>query len=136
MLGLELGADDYITKPFSPLELRARIKAVLRRSAGGVPEVCRFGDVEINFGRCELRRGGELVELTPIELKLLATFVRHRGKVLSRDQLLDEAWGRGTYATDRVVDNHITNLRKKIEPRPSEPRYLISVRGIGYRFDS
>lgn len=136
VLGLELGADDYITKPFSPLELRARIKAVLRRSAGGVPEVCRFGDVEINFGRCELRRGGELVELTPIELKLLATFIRHRGKVLSRDQLLDEAWGRGTYATDRVVDNHITNLRKKIEPRPSEPRYLISVRGIGYRFDS
>lgn len=136
VLGLELGADDYITKPFSPLELRARIKAVLRRSAGGVPEVYRFGDVEINFGRCELRRGGELVELTPIELKLLATFIRHRGKVLSRDQLLDEAWGRGTYATDRVVDNHITNLRKKIEPRPSEPRYLISVRGIGYRFDS
>lgn len=136
VLGLELGADDYITKPFSPLELRARIKAVLRRSAGGVPEVCRFGDVEINFGRCELRRGGELVELTPIEFKLLATFIRHRGKVLSRDQLLDEAWGRGTYATDRVVDNHITNLRKKIEPRPSEPRYLISVRGIGYRFDS
>lgn len=136
VLGLELGADDYITKPFSPLELRARIKAVLRRSAGGVPEVYRFGDVEINFGRCELRRGGELVELTPIELKLLATFIRHRGKVLSRDQLLDEAWGRGTYATDRVVDNHITNLRKKIEPRPSEPRYLISVRGIGYRFDA
>ena len=136
VLGLELGADDYITKPFSPLELRARIKAVLRRSAGGVPEVYRFGDVEINFGRCELRRGGELVELTPIEFKLLATFIRHPGNVLSRNQLLDEAWGRGTYVTDRVVDNHITNLRKKIEPRPSEPRYLISVRGIGYRFDA
>ena len=135
VLGLELGADDYVTKPFSPLELRARVKAVLRRAAGETPEIHRFGDVEVDFSRCELRRGGQPVETTTLEFKLLATFVRHRRRVLSRDQLLDQVWGRGTFVTDRVVDNHIVNLRKKIEPDPSQPRYLFSVRGVGYRFD-
>ncbi len=135
VLGLELGADDYVTKPFSPRELRARVKAVLRRAAGEMPEIYGFGDVEVDFTRCELRRAGEAVETTPIEFKLLAAFIRHRGHTLSRDKLLDEVWGRETFVTDRVVDTHITNLRKKIEPKPSEPRFLVSVRGMGYRFD-
>jgi len=135
VLGLDLGADDYVTKPFSPKELRARIRAVLRRAEGEVPKVYRFGDVEIDFARCELRRNGKPAELTALEFKLLATFVRSRGRVLSRSQLLDEVWERGTFVTDRVVDNHINNLRKKLEPHPARPRYLVSVRGLGYRFD-
>jgi len=135
ILGLELGADDYVTKPFSPRELRARVKAVLRRAAGEVPEVYRFGAVEVDFTRCELRLAGKAVEMTPIEFKLLAAFIRHRGHTLSRDKLLDEVWGRETFVTDRVVDTHITNLRKKIESQPNKPRFLISVRGMGYRFD-
>lgn len=135
VLGLELGADDYVTKPFSPRELRARVKALLRRAVGELPEIYRFGDVEVDSARREVRRSGKAVDVTPLEFKLLATLVRRRGRVLSRDQLLDEVWGRGTFLTDRVVDTHITNLRKKIEPEPSEPRYVISVRGIGYRFD-
>jgi DNA-binding response OmpR family regulator len=135
VLGLELGADDYVTKPFSPRELRARVKAALRRAAGETPEIYRFGDAEVDFTRCELRRAGEAVEMTPIEFKLLTTFIRHRHHALGRDRLLDEVWGRETFVTDRVVDTHITNLRKKIEPKPREPQFLISVRGIGYRFD-
>ena len=134
-MGLEWGADDYVTKPFSPPELRARIKAVLRRASGDEPPVYRFGDVEVDFARCELRRAGAAVELTALEFKLLAAFIRNRGRVLSRQQLLDEAWGPGTFITDRVVDNHIVALRKKIEPEPHEPRYLVNVRGLGYRFD-
>jgi len=135
VLGLELGADDYVTKPYSPRELRARIKALLRRAAGELPEVYRFGDVEVDFARYEVRRGGQRIEFTPTEFKLLAAFVRRPGRVLTRDQLLDEVWGRETFVTDRVVDNQITNLRKKIEPEPSRPRYLFNVRGVGYRFD-
>src|SRR5512137_2234701 len=135
VLGLDLGADDYVTKPFSPKELRARIRAVLRRTEGDLPKVYRFGDVEVDFTRCELRRSGKPAELTALEFKLLATFIRSRGRMLSRNQLLDEVWERGTFVTDRVVDNHITNLRKKIEPQPARPRYLVSVRGLGYRFD-
>jgi len=135
VLGLELGADDYITKPYSPRELRARIKAVLRRANGELPEVYRFGDVEVDFARLEVRRAGIPLEVSALEFKLLAAFIRHRGRVLTRDQLLDEVWGRGTYVTDRVVDNQVTNLRKKIEPVPARPRQLISLRGVGYRFD-
>lgn len=135
VLGLELGADDYVTKPFSPRELRARIKVALRRTAALVPRTYQFSDVEVDFQRCELRRRGKVVEVTPLELKLLAAFVRSRGRTLTREQLLDEVWGLGTFITDRVVDNHITRLRKKIEAKPAEPRYLVSVRGIGYRFD-
>jgi two-component system alkaline phosphatase synthesis response regulator PhoP len=135
VLGLELGADDYVTKPFSPRELRARIKAALRRTAAVVPRTYQFGDVEVDFQRCELRRRGKAVEVTPLELKLLEAFVCSRGRTLTRAQLLDQVWGPGTFITDRVVDNHITRLRKKIEATPGEPRYLVSVRGIGYRFD-
>jgi len=135
VLGLELGADDYVTKPFSPLELRARIKAVLRRAAGELPQVYRFGDIEVDFARCELRRAGTPVELSALEFKLLGALLRHRGRVLSRQQLQDEVWGVGTYLGERVIDNHIVNLRRKLEPHPAQPRYLVSVRGLGYRFD-
>lgn len=135
ILGLELGADDYVTKPFSPRELRARIKAVLRRTEAPVSDVCRFGDVELDFARGEVRRGGMAVEVTPIELKLLRAFVASRARILSREQLLEAAWGAQTFVTDRVVDGHIVSLRRKIEPEPAKPRYLVSVRGLGYRFD-
>jgi len=135
VMGLELGADDYVTKPFSPRELRARIKAALRRTGEDESQAYRFGDLEVDFTRCELRRAGEPVELTALEFKLLAAFVRNRGRVLSREQLLDLVWGRDTFVTDRVVDNHVVTLRKKIEPEPSQPRYVSSVRGMGYRFD-
>ncbi len=135
ILGLELGADDYVTKPFSPRELRARIKAVLRRTAGEAPEIYRFDDVEVDFDRCEVRRAGKPVSVTALEFKLLSTFLRHRGQALTRDRLLDEVWGRDVVVTDRVVDTHIVNLRKKIEPQPAQPLYLVSVRGTGYRFD-
>ena len=135
VLGLEIGADDYVTKPFSGRELRARIKALLRRTVGDVADIYRFGDVEVDFARCELRRGGQVVEVTPVEIKMLAAFVRQPGRVLTRDQILSDVWGRGTFVTDRVVDAHVVNLRRKIEPVATEPRYLVSVRGIGYRFD-
>ena len=136
ILGLEIGADDYITKPFSPRELRARIKAVLRSyQQDEQPGVYRFGDFEVDFDRVELRRGRKSLEATPLEFKLLSAFIRRRGRALTRQQLIEEAWGRGTFVTDRVVDAHIVNLRRKIEPRPGTPRYLLSVRGMGYRFD-
>jgi len=136
VLGLELGADDYITKPYSTKELRARVKAHLRRAGMHASEVYRFGDAELSFARCELRRKGRVVDLSALEFKLLAAFVKRSGRVLTRTQLLDEVWGRGTHVTDRVVDNQVTNLRKKIEPEPERPRYLLALRGIGYRFDS
>lgn len=134
-LGFDSGADDYVTKPFSLRELRARIRAHLRRSARLRERVCRFGDCEVDFDRAELRRGGRLVDVTPLELRLLDVFLRHRGRVLTRDQLIDLAWGHGTAITDRAVDTHVFNLRKKIESVPSEPRFLVGVRGLGYRFE-
>lgn len=135
VLGLELGADDYITKPFSPLELRARIKAALRRSTGDTSDLVRFGDFEVDFERFEVRRHGKPLDLTPIEFKLLSAFVRHRRIVLSRQQLLDKVWGHDVFVTDRVVDTHIGNLRKKLELDPDGPPRVVSVRGFGYRFD-
>jgi DNA-binding response OmpR family regulator len=135
IVGLDMGADDYVTKPYSPRELRARIRAVLRRSADEHEEVCRFGDVEVDFTRYEVRRRGRLVPMTPLEMKVLMFFLQNRGQALTRQQLIDYAWGREVFVIDRVVDNQITNLRRKIEPDPSKPRYLVSVRCIGYRFD-
>ena len=135
VLGLEVGADDYVTKPFSPAELRARIKAVLRRTASDTPEVYRFGDVEADFVRFELRRAGQPVRVTPTELKLLATFVRNRGRVLSRQDIVDQVWGEGTAITPRVVDTHVANLRQKVERNPAAPEFIVGVRGVGYRFD-
>jgi DNA-binding response OmpR family regulator len=135
VLGFELGADDYVTKPFSPRELRARIKAVLRRQPPLPADVFRFGDVEVDLARAEVRREGRTVELTKLEFRLLEAFIRRRGRLLSREQLLDAAWDQATHVTDRAVDAHIVNLRRKIEPNPGEPRFLLSVRGLGYRFD-
>ena len=135
VLGLESGADDYVTKPYSPRELRARVKAHLRRRARQVGDVYRFGDAELDFVRCELRRNGKRVDLSALEFKLLGAFVKRSGRLLTRAQLLDEVWGSDSHVTDRVVDNQVTNLRKKIEPNPGRPRYLVSLRGLGYRFD-
>ena len=135
VLGLELGADDYVTKPFSSLELRARVKAMLRRSAPDEQDVYAFGDVEVDFTRAEVRRAGTPVETTALEFKLLSTFVRRRGRILTRERLLDEVWRPDSGPTDRVIDNHIMNLRRKIEADPQAPRFLVSVRGLGYRFD-
>jgi two-component system alkaline phosphatase synthesis response regulator PhoP len=144
ILGLDVGADDYVTKPFSPRELRARIRALLRRAvtdpaksgaASTREEIHQFGPCELDMARFELRRNGESIDTTTTELKLLAAFVRNRGRLLTRERLLDEVWGPGIAVTDRVIDNHIVSLRKKIEDEPSAPRYLISVRGLGYRFD-
>jgi DNA-binding response OmpR family regulator len=135
ILGLELGADDYVTKPFSPSELRARIQAVLRRGAEDSLGVYRFGDAEVDFGRGEVRRGGIPINISALEFRMLTAFVRHKGRVLSREQLIDAAWGPETIVTDRVVDTHILNLRKKLEPAPAKPRHIRSVRGMGYRFE-
>jgi DNA-binding response OmpR family regulator len=136
VMALELGADDYVTKPFGTRELRARIKALLRRSAGEQSiEAYRFGEVEVDFVRGEMRKSGQPVELTPLEFKLLALFIKSRGRVLSRERLLAGAWSPDTFASERIVDNHIVNLRRKIEPDPAKPRYLLNLRGLGYRFD-
>jgi DNA-binding response OmpR family regulator len=135
VFGLQLGADDYLTKPFSSAELRARIDAVLRRARPATDrDVYRFGDVDVDFTRGEVRRGGELVAMTPVEFRLLAAFIRHRGRVLSREQLLDQVWN-DVHCGPRVVDTHMANLRRKVEPDPQAPRFLASVRGMGYRFD-
>jgi len=135
VLGLELGADDYMTKPFNPMELRARVKAVLRRAKGESLPTYRFGDVDVDFRRCEATRGGVPVDLSTIEFKLLTAFIERRGAVLSRDHLLSAVWGHDVHVTDRAVDNHIVGLRRKIEADPAEPRFIVSVRGMGYRFD-
>ncbi len=135
ILGLELGADDYVTKPFSPGELRARIQALLRRSANGTPAATRFGECEVDFSRAELRRNGARVDITALELKILEVFLKRPGRVFTRPQLIEQAWEPGTFIAGRVVDTHILHLRKKIEADPKQPRFLQSVRGIGYRFD-
>ena len=136
VIGLELGADDYVTKPYGPRELRARIKALLRRGGEAPETVYPFGEFELDTGRCELRSGGTVVDLKPLEYRLLAFFLRRDGRALTRQKILDEVWGPDTHTTDRVVDNQVTNLRKKIEPDPDNPRYLVSIRGVGYRFDA
>jgi two-component system alkaline phosphatase synthesis response regulator PhoP len=135
VLGLESGADDYVTKPYSPRELRARVKAHLRRRRRSLPELYRFGDAELDLQRCELRRAGRPVELSALEYKLLVAFVRHSGRLLTRERLLNEVWGAHADVTDRVVDNQVVNLRRKIEPDPAHPQYLVALRGLGYRFD-
>ena len=132
--GLNLGADDYVTKPFSPRELNARIQAVLRRTAT-LSSVRRFGAVTVDFSRCEVRRAGALLELTAQEFRLLRTFLDHAGEVLSIDRVLALAWGPDVFLTDRVVYTHVNNLRSKIEENPAQPRHIVSLRGLGYRFD-
>ena len=141
VLGLELGADDYVTKPFSPRELLARIKALLRRAtengAAGSQRghVYEFADVRVDFERFEAWRDGQRIDLTATEFKLLRTFLTRQGRVLSIDELLEEVWGKDVFLTDRVIYTHINNLRNKLEPDPGNPQYLVTVRGLGYRFD-
>lgn len=133
---LELGADDYVTKPFSVIELLARIKAVLRRRAEKPPETSRLrsGDLSIDLDRMEATRAGKRLELTPRELRILELFVRNPGRVISRNEMLDKVWGYEKFPTTRTVDNHIVNIRKQLGDRPSKDRYIVSVRGRGYKF--
>jgi len=137
VVGLELGADDYVTKPFSRRELLARIKAVLRRGREVLRsgEIYRFADITVDIARCEVSRRGEKIDLTAVEFKLLRVFLEHRGRVMSIDELLREARGRDAVLTDRVVYTHVNHLRNKLEENPQKPRFLIGLRGIGYRFD-
>ncbi len=137
IVGLELGADDYVVKPFSPKELVARTRAVLRRTTSareGGPEVLRAAGVEVDVPRMRVAVEGRPVELTPTEFQLLAAFVREPGRVFTRSQLLDAVRGVAFESYERAVDAHVKNLRKKIEPTPGRPRYLLTVHGVGYRF--
>jgi DNA-binding response OmpR family regulator len=137
IVGLELGADDYVIKPFSPRELVARVRAVLRRAAGASdpPDVpIRVGDVEIDPSRMRVSVAKRQVSLTATELQLLATLAREPGRVFTRGQLLDAIRGVAFESYERAIDAHVKNLRKKIEPEPGRPRYLLTVHGVGYRF--
>ncbi|PWT89286.1 MAG: DNA-binding response regulator [Blastocatellia bacterium] len=136
VVGLELGADDYVTKPFSIRELMARVKAVLRRASpqSSNAEVYKFSDVEVNVRSNEVLRSGQPIELSSKEFALLAYFVAHPAETLSRDRLLDAVWGYENYPSTRTVDAHIVHLRQKLEPNPEEPRFILTVHGSGYKF--
>ena len=139
VVGLELGADDYVTKPFSIRELLARVNAVLRRARPDHPqgqEVERysFGDVEVNVRMCQVSRAGEALEFSTKEFDLLKYFLLHRGETLSRDKLLEDVWGYDHFPTTRTVDTHILRLRQKVEPKPDDPRFILTVHGTGYKF--
>jgi DNA-binding response OmpR family regulator len=136
VVGLELGADDYVTKPFSIRELLARVKAVLRR-AKSLPkeqEQYSFGEVEVNLKSCQVLRSGKAMDFSSKEFELLKYFLCHPGETLSRDRLLEDVWGYDRFPTTRTVDAHIVRLRQKVEPRPEEPRYILTVHGTGYKF--
>ncbi|MFZ0287383.1 MAG: response regulator transcription factor [Terriglobales bacterium] len=136
VVGLELGADDYVTKPFSIRELLARVKAVLRR-AGTVPkqgEKFAFGEVEVNLRNCQVSRKGKMLEFSSKEFELLKYFLNHPGETLSRDRLLEDVWGYDRFPTTRTVDAHIVRLRQKVEPKPDDPRFILTVHGTGYKF--
>jgi two-component system alkaline phosphatase synthesis response regulator PhoP len=138
VLGLELGADDYITKPFSLRELIARVGSVLRRSRQGQeqPELFRFGDVQVDFKRQQVTKAGRNLEFSAREFRLLVYFIAHVGTMLSREQLLNDIWGYDNFPTTRTVDNHVARIRKKIEDEPEAPRFIRTVRGAGYLFEA
>lgn len=142
VFGLEVGADDYITKPFSVRELIARVKALLRREEFATasaeepaPDEFKFGEVVVNLKRHEVLKAGERQDLTNREFLLLEYFIQHRGELLTRDRLLDDIWGYEVYPTTRTVDTHIRRLRKHIEPNPDKPRYIKTVHAAGYLFE-
>jgi DNA-binding response OmpR family regulator len=136
IVGLELGADDYVVKPFSPKELVARVRAVLRRTAasGRPDEVLRVDDVAIDTGKRQVKVADRAVELTPTEFQLLVTLARQPGRVFTRSQLLDAVHGVAIESYERAIDAHVKNIRRKIEPTPGAPRYVQTVHGVGYRF--
>jgi two-component system alkaline phosphatase synthesis response regulator PhoP len=142
VVGLKLGADDYLVKPFDMSELLARVEALLRRStaaangAAGAPtgESYRFGDVSVDFRKAEVTKGGETLELSAREFKLLKYFVEHRGAALTRDELLNEVWGYNAMPSTRTVDVHVAWLRQKLEDNPRHPQYILTVHGLGYKF--
>jgi DNA-binding response OmpR family regulator len=136
VVGLELGADDYVTKPFSIRELLARVKAVLRRTqtAPKDQEQYKFGDVEVNLRSCQVSRKGKPLEFSSKEFELLKFFLSHSGEAISRDRLLEEVWGYDRFPTTRTVDAHIVRLRQKLEPKPEDPQFILTVHGLGYKF--
>lgn len=134
VLLLEIGADDYVVKPFGTRELLARIRALLRRTTAERGKSFRFHDVEVDFDLRVVRRNHEEVRLTPAEYNLLTYFVQNPGKTVSRDQILNSVWGYESYPNTRTVDAHVVRLRKKLEPDPANPRYFITLHGFGYRF--
>jgi two-component system alkaline phosphatase synthesis response regulator PhoP len=137
VLGLKLGADDYLTKPFDAAELLARIEALLRRSrtiAASSTDVYAFGPVHVDFRNAEVHRDGAAVELSGLEFKLLRYFVDHRGALLTRDELLDKVWGYEAMPVTRTVDVHVASLRQKLERNASKPEYFVTVHGLGYKF--
>jgi two-component system alkaline phosphatase synthesis response regulator PhoP len=137
ILGLELGADDYIVKPFSPRELVARVRAVLRRTDGleaDAAVILRVGDFELDVPRMRVSVAGRPVELTPTEFELLRTLASQPGRVFTRAQLLDAIHGYAVESYERAIDAHVKNVRRKLEPEPRRPRYLLTVHGVGYRF--
>lgn len=137
VLGLKLGADDYLPKPFDAMELLARMEAVLRRRRAGAPAaagIYSFGDVRVDLRRAEVRRAGEPVELSSLEFKLLRYFIEHRGATISRDELLNEVWGYNALVSTRTVDVHVAWLRQKIETNPRHPQFILTVHGMGYKF--
>lgn len=137
VLGLTVGADDYLTKPFSPRELVARAKVMLRRGRNTTQDekqIYTFKHLKIDTGRHEVERDGEKIDLTALEFKLLATLATYAGMVLSREQLLERVWGYDFYGEDRVVDVHIGHIRQKLEADASDPQFVVTVRGVGYKF--
>ena len=139
-MGLEIGADDYVTKPFSPRELQARVKAVLRRMEkepdNAAENLFRFGELEVDFRQYECRKSGGEVRLTAHEFGLLKYLIQNRGRVIDRYELLDEVWGKDVVVSYRTIDTHMANLRKKLEDDPTRSRLIISIRGVGYKFCS
>jgi len=136
VLGLELGADDYVTKPFSLRELVSRVKAILRRTEERAMEInhYRIGEIELDFKKYQVTKRGKIVELTPLEFQILNLLIRKKEQVLTRDDFLNEIWGEDNLVVSyRTIDSHMANLRKKIEDNPSDPKHILSIRGVGYK---